>query len=122
MKCNKCGRENASYIEICPKCGCEMTTKLGFKEASPKQFAKGLDNIQVIAILSLIFGCGSIFLLPIIFGPAAIICGSIAVSKGNKLGWGGVILGSIGIIGAVLIYGFDNFFKNTNKMRGFIQA
>ncbi len=120
MKCTKCGRENAPYIEICPKCGSEMTAKLSAKGTLPQRFTKTLDNIQIIAIISLVLGCGSIFSFALVFGPAAIVCGSIAVSKGNKLGWGGVILGAIGIIGVILIYGFSGLLLNTNRMRGFI--
>jgi uncharacterized membrane protein len=62
---------------------------------------------RVLSILGFVFGAIAVLFLPIVFGPAGIVCAGIAVAKGDRLGKpalavaiGGMILGFI--LGAVV--------------------
>lgn len=45
----------------------------------------GTSTARTLTVLAFVFGAVSILFLPIIFGPAAIVCGAIAWSKGDPL-------------------------------------
>lgn len=62
---------------------------------------------RVLSILGFVFGAIAVLFLPIVFGPAGIICAGIATAKGDRLGKpalavaiGGMILGFV--LGAVV--------------------
>ena len=67
---------------------------------------------RVLSILGFVFGAISILFLPILFGPAGIICAGIAWSKGDKLAKPAMAVAVIGmilgfILGAVVFAASD---------------
>jgi hypothetical protein len=51
-----------------------------------------------LAVLSLVLGLVSLLAVAILFGPAAIVCGAIAGTKGHKMGWWGMGIGIVGVV------------------------
>ena len=54
-----------------------------------------MSNGQLFGVLGLVSGIIGIFIFPVIFGPAAIVLGILALNKRNNLGWSGIVLGGI---------------------------
>ena len=50
---------------------------------------------QALAIIAATAGGLSLFLFAVILAPLAVILGSVAVAKGNKTGWVGVVVGGV---------------------------
>lgn len=51
-----------------------------------------------LSIAAIVMGVLAVLILPIILGPAAIICGGIAMSRKEPLGRTGLIVGIVGMI------------------------
>lgn len=56
-----------------------------------------------LSIAAIVLGVISILVLPIILGPAAIICGGIALSRKEPLGKIGLIVGVVGMIAGFIL-------------------
>lgn len=54
-------------------------------------------STKTFAVLGLVLGVVSLIVMALFFGPAAIVCGTIAGSKGSAMGWIGAVLGFIGL-------------------------
>lgn len=52
----------------------------------------------VWGVLSIACGLVGFLLLPILFGPLAVVFGMVAVSMNQKIGWVGIILGGVSIV------------------------
>jgi hypothetical protein len=65
--------------------------------------AGGAPPGQVWGIVSIVSGVVGLLVLPIIFGPVAIITGFVAISQGYRAGWLGAILGTIATILVILV-------------------
>jgi len=57
-----------------------------------------MSNGQLFGVLGVVSGIIGIFVLAIVFSPAAIILGILALNKRNNLGWAGIIIGGIGVL------------------------
>ena len=57
-----------------------------------------MSNGQLLGVLSLVTGIISLFVFSIVFGPAAIILGVLALNKRNNLGWTGIVLGGFVVL------------------------
>lgn len=53
---------------------------------------------KTLAVLSLVMGILSLVVMAVIFGPASIVCGTIAGTQGRTMGWWGMALGVVGVI------------------------
>lgn len=53
---------------------------------------------RVLAILGFVFGAIAVLFLPILFGPAGIICSGIAISKREPLGKPALIVSIVGMV------------------------
>ena len=60
-----------------------------------------------LGVASIVLGALSIFLLPIIFAPIALTLGIIAVAKGYRWGWLGIVLSGLAL--SVLAYNLYQF-------------
>jgi hypothetical protein len=60
---------------------------------------------RAVGIAAIVSGVIGILILPIVFGPLALILGIVAVSQGYRAAWSGVILGGVEVvyIGAILM-------------------
>lgn len=101
VDCPACGNKVSSQAVACPHCGqplCAEPRNFGPAAPRPAQSA-GADaaeqNIRLIGILSIVSGVIGLLLFPVIFGPAGIILGVIAVRKQERSGWWGIGLGGI---------------------------
>ena len=88
--CPQCGKVLEETWNACPSCGRSLTLK---------QQSDG----RTWSILSIVFGIISLLIFGIPLGIAAVICGSVAVSKNDDLGIIGIIIGVIGALLAWLI-------------------
>jgi hypothetical protein len=53
---------------------------------------------RVLSILGFVFGAIAVIFLPIVFGPAGIICAGVAISKGDRLGKPALAVAVVGMI------------------------
>lgn len=84
--CPECGNKLEDSPKFCPECGKEL------KEEQSKKQNEG----RKYSILGIVFAFCSLIVFPIIFGPLAVIFGTIAVLKDDKeLGIVAIILGVI---------------------------
>ena len=87
--CPNCGRVLEETWNSCPHCGRDLSAKS--------------DKGTNLAILSIILAVVSFVIFGIPLGIAAVICGSIAVAKGDDRGIISIVLGIIGALIAILI-------------------
>lgn len=84
--CPECGKDLVDNPKFCPECGKEL------KEEKLKRQKEG----RKYSILGIVFAFCSLIVLPIIFGPLAVIFGTIAVLKDDKeLGIVAIVLGVV---------------------------
>lgn len=58
---------------------------------------------RVLSILGFVFGAIAVLFVPILFGPAGIVCAGIATAKGDRLGKPALVVAIVGmIVGFVL--------------------
>ncbi len=58
---------------------------------------------RVLSVLGFVFGAIAVLFLPIVFGPAGIVCSAIAMNKGDRLGKPALIVSIVGmLVGFVL--------------------
>ena len=60
--------------------------------------ANTTNSGRVLTILGFVFGAIAVLFLPIIFGPAGIICSGIAMSKGDRLARWALVVSIVGMI------------------------
>ena len=75
-----------------------MTT---FPEQQPTTSAS--SGARVLSILAIVFGGLAVLFMPILFGPAGIVCGAIGTSKGDRLGKVGLIVAVVGMIAGFVL-------------------
>ena len=63
-------------------------------------------STKTLAILSLVLGILSLIVFAALFAPGAIVCGTIAGSKGSAMGWVGMGLGVFGLVAWVAVLMF----------------
>ena len=126
MFCGECGIENPDKNQFCKNCGKPLKNRqvqqmptgyptpvpvappvsppVGFvpaqapvQPAPPGGFMGTLRRRKAM-VASIIFGAASALILPYIFGALAIILGIWAISKKDKLGVIGVVIGSLVIV------------------------
>jgi len=84
--CSECGKELNDNSNFCPGCGIEIKKEQYNKENKGRTYS----------ILGIVFAFCSLIVFPIGFGPAAVICGSIGVIKGDRtLGITAIVLGVV---------------------------
>lgn len=98
MNCPNCGTNNAEGVGFCTNCGAAVN-------AAPVQPAPAKDEGKGYAIASLVLGIVSLFIFGYIAGALAIIFSVVAKKKGttSKLATAGLVLGIIGVAGALLV-------------------
>ena len=106
IDCPACGNKVSSQAISCPYCGQPVWDNRQSRGTPRMQQANSSAadyNARLIGILGGVCGIVGFFFFSCIFGPAGLILGIIAVQKREeKLGWWGIILGSINIIGFFL--------------------
>ena len=60
--------------------------------------AAASTGARMLSILAMVFGGLAVLFLPILFGPAGIVCGAVATSKGDRLGKIGLIVAVVGMV------------------------
>ena len=87
MFCQNCGQQNAEGAGFCSNCGGRSDGSYSppapgamptFVPPSPSTPGNGLSTVGII------LGALAFIILPIVFGPAGLICGAIAKSKGES--------------------------------------
>lgn len=91
MRCPKCNHKFSGITKFCGNCGARLSQ-------TQKSDAPIMSNGQLLGVLSLVTGIISLFVFSIVFGPAAIILGVLALNKRNNLGWTGIILGGLVVL------------------------
>lgn len=91
MKCPNCNHESSVTQKFCANCGTRLLQM-------PENDVPVMSNGQLLGVLSLVTGIISLFVFSIVFGPAAIILGVLALNKRNNLGWTGIILGGFVVL------------------------
>jgi hypothetical protein len=112
--CIYCGATlKDTNAKTCPNCLTELTPlpqSPGGEQSSAQRArettmepAKGLKG-KTFAYIGIIFAIASVIILPIVFGPLAIICGYISTTRGERdLGRVAMILGIVlAVIGFIL--------------------
>lgn len=121
MNCPNCGTDNPYGSTYCSGCGAPIsaqppyspynagpTPPYGQPYAPPSPYCGAPTYEQPakgMSIASLVLGIISIFLIPIITGPLAIIFAGVAKSKGNtqKITTAGLVTGIVGVAGWLLL-------------------
>ena len=103
IDCPACGNKVSSQAAACPYCGQPIGEDLqscgAFRMPQMANASAENSNARLIGILGVVCAIVGFLILPIIFGPAGLILGIIAVRKQEeKLGWWGIVLGGINII------------------------
>ena len=91
MKCSECNYELSGTQKFCPNCGTQLPQ-------TPSADASIMSIGQLLGVLSLVTGIIGVFVFAIVFGPAAIILGVLALNKRSNLGWAGIILGGLVVL------------------------
>lgn len=99
--CQECGAEINAKAEICPECG--------VRQPEAEEDDDRAKRAKQFLIAGAVLGFIAILILPIVFGPLAVLCGLLAMFYGRPLAgagvvaWGviafliGVVLGIIGM-------------------------
>src|SRR5712692_3231072 len=102
--CANCGTEISDQALACPKCGHPTATGPGTNTGSVAEAKSG----HTLAILGFVFGGVAVLLLPILFGPAGIVCAAISTKRGDSLGKRalGVAIGGtvLGLVLGILVF------------------
>ena len=61
------------------------------------------SGARVLSILAMVFGGLSVLFLPILLGPAGIVCGAVAMSKGDRLGKVGLVVAIVGMLAGFVL-------------------
>lgn len=91
MRCPNCNNESSATQKFCANCGARLSQTSSAETPI-------MSNGQLLGVLSLVTGIISLFVFSIVFGPAAIILGVLALNKRNNLGWTGIILGGLVVL------------------------
>jgi len=94
MKCSNCNQEIPDSAKFCSHCGTPVP-RVTLVSPRGSDSAPLMSNGQLFGVLGLVSGIIGIFIFPVIFGPAAIVLGILALNKRNNLGWSGIVLGGI---------------------------
>jgi hypothetical protein len=82
--------------------------RLAERAAAPaekkEEYVEVPPRISDIAQISLLTGILSWVSVPVVFGPAAIVSGVLAVSRGHLSGLVGMILGLVGVVGWAVVF------------------
>jgi hypothetical protein len=74
--------------------------------------ARGTSNSRLFVIISFVLSAIAVFLLPIVFGPAAIVTGAVGLRKGDPLGrWAvgvAVVATILGFVLGAIVYNASN--------------
>lgn len=93
MRCPNCNHEFSGITKFCGNCGTRLPQTC---DGNSGQGTPAMSNSQLLSVLGLVSGIIGIFILPVIFGPAAIVLGILSLNKQkNKLAWAGIILGGL---------------------------
>jgi hypothetical protein len=81
---------------------------LAEREAAPaekkEEYVEIPPRISDIAQISLLTGILSCVSVPVVFGPAAVVSGVMAVSRGSRSGLIGMVLGLVGVVGWAVVF------------------
>jgi hypothetical protein len=81
---------------------------LAERDAAPpekqEEYVEGQPRISDSAHISLMTGMLSFMAVPVVFGPAAIVSGVMAVSQGHRSGLVGMMLGLVGVVGWTVVF------------------
>ena len=69
--------------------------------ATPGSQVQASSSGRVLSILGFVFGAIAVLFLPILFGPAGIICAGVAMSKGDRLAKPAM---AVAVIGMILVF------------------
>jgi hypothetical protein len=82
--------------------------RLAERDAAPaekkEEYVEVPPRISDIAHISLLTGILSWVSVPVVFGPAAVVSGVMAVSRGHRSGLIGMILGLVGVVGWAVVF------------------
>ena len=110
--CSNCGTDNTEGNRFCNSCGNTLMDR-GYNtgQGSYNSWDQEKPEGRNYAILGIVFAFCSLIILPIIFGPLAVIFGILAVLKDDS-SWGiaaivlGVVLATISaLLGMMFMYG-----------------
>jgi hypothetical protein len=77
-----------------------------FAKGDPTYFIEKPSDPDPVR-MSLLFGLLALVTVPILFGPAAVVTGIIALDQGHPKAWFGVVMGVVGLaVWGVLVYFF----------------
>jgi hypothetical protein len=82
--------------------------RLAERDAAPpeknEEYVEVPPRIADIAHISLLTGMLSWVSVPVVFGPAAVVSGVMAASRGHRSGLIGMILGLVGVVGWAVVF------------------
>lgn len=64
----------------------------------PPPAPKAKTPTSPFVVMAIAFGILGFVILPIVFGPLALVMGVVAVSQGHRVGWVGVALGGVQLL------------------------
>lgn len=106
MFCQKCGQQNAEGAAFCSKCGSQIGNAFApptpgsipsFVAPTPSTPGNGLSTVGIIlGVIAFIF-------FPIVFGPAGLICGAIAKSKGEPKAGVAMAVSAAGLVVGMIL-------------------
>lgn len=106
MFCQNCGHQNAEGAGFCSNCGGQTRSTFSppppgamptYMAPSPSTPGNGLSTVGII------LGVIAFLFIPIIFGPAGIICGAIAKSKGEPKAGIAIAVSAAGLVVGMIL-------------------
>ncbi len=94
-KCPNCNHEFSGVKNFCDNCGTRLPHNSIANPRHDLSHTPAMSEGQLFGVLGLVSGIISLFVVGIVFGPAAIILGVLALNRRNNLGWAGIIIGGI---------------------------
>ncbi len=107
ISCAECGREVSDKASACPNCGAPLQSTAGQAATLRGADGQAVNATPALGIAAVVLGIGGV-MMPYFAGvflvPAALLCGVIAVNRGQKrLGGAGVVLALIGCVSLVYV-------------------
>jgi len=113
--CPQCGKAIQTGVKYCPECGASVI----IGNINPVSVNSNNSGSAVWVVVGLISSIISIFIFPPAFGIFGIVCGSMAIKKGNSVGGAMIILISLILMTIGIIWGYYSGIKAVTPYRYF---